>query len=112
MNSTRPPRIYSLGRLLFDRGLWKQAIYAVAFLTYLASFLFFVLGLSAFAHGGQLAVAVIDLLVGLYFLTQVIFLFVLSWFVERRRQRLAIGFPDRRSDQSGESDVRSSRLIS
>ena len=77
MNSTRPPRTYSLGRLLYDRGLWKQAIYAVAFLTYLASFLFF----------------------------------VLSWFVERRRNRLAIAFPDRRSDQ-GESDVTSSQLVS
>ena len=104
MSSTRPARRLRPGRLLHDRGLWKQAIYAVAFLTYLASFLFFVLGVVAFAHGRQLAVAVMDVLVGLYFLTQVIFLFVLSWFVERRRQRLAIGFPDRRGDQRSESE--------
>jgi membrane protein implicated in regulation of membrane protease activity len=112
MSSNRRQGGFTLGRLLYDRSLWKQAIYAVAFLTYLASFLFFVLGVVAFAHGGQLAVAVMDLLVGLYFLVQVIFLFVLSWFVERRHHRQAIGFPDRRSDQSGESDAERRSLVS
>ncbi len=32
----------------------------------------------------------------IYFLLQVIFLFVLAWFVERRRQKQSIDFPNRR----------------
>ena len=40
--------------------------------------------------------ALIDLIVALYFLVQVIFLFVLTGVVERRRQNQPIDFPDRR----------------
>jgi hypothetical protein len=45
--------------------------------------------------GGSLT-TVIDLIVALYFLVQVIFLFVLSGVVERRRRNEPIHFPDRR----------------
>jgi len=40
---------------------------------------------------------VIDLIVAMYFVVQVIFLFVLTGVVERRRQTQPIDFPDRRS---------------
>ncbi len=85
-----------LDRLLANRQLWKNAIYSIAFLTYLCSFLFFGLGIAdARATGGSVT-TVIDMLVALYFLVQVIFLFVLSGVVERRRQNQRIDFPDRR----------------
>jgi hypothetical protein len=85
-----------LDRLLANRQLWKNAIYSIAFLTYLCSFLFFGLAIAdARATGGSVT-TVIDLLVALYFLVQVIFLFVLSGVVERRRQSQRIDFPDRR----------------
>jgi uncharacterized membrane protein len=87
-----------LSLMLVNRGVWKQAIYSMAFLTYLSSFLFFGLAVAELGHGGSTAMAVIDLLVALYFLLQVIFLFVLSWFVERRRRAMPIDFPDRRSE--------------
>ena len=45
--------------------------------------------------GGSI-VSVIDLIAAIYFLTQVIFLFVLSGVVERRRLSQKIDFPDRR----------------
>jgi hypothetical protein len=47
-------------------------------------------------HCGTIT-AVIDLIVALYFLVQVIFLFVLTGVVERRRQSQPINFADRRS---------------
>jgi len=83
-------------RVLADRGLWKDAIYGLAFITYFASFLFFILAVGEITHRGPFQNALLDLLLALYFLIQVIFLFALSWFVERRRQSLPIRFPDRR----------------
>lgn len=88
-----------VSRLFGNRGVWKELIYATAFLTYLSSFLFFGLAVAETIQGGPSLAAVIDLLVALYFLLQVIFLFVLSWFVERRRLRQRIDFPDRRSQK-------------
>jgi hypothetical protein len=85
-----------LGRALANRQLWKNAIYAVAFITYLCSFLFFGLAIADVRQSGGSVTAVIDLIVALYFLVQVIFLFVLSGVVERRRQSQPIEFPDRR----------------
>jgi hypothetical protein len=84
------------GRLLSNRRIWKEAIYALAFLTYICSFLFFALAVDDIVHGEDTAKGVFDILVALYFLIQVIFLFILSWFVERRRQQMPIRFPDRR----------------
>lgn len=84
-------------RLLADRGLWKDAIYSLAMLTYLCSFLFFALAVGEIMHVGPSTRAIVDILIATYFLIQVIFLFVLSWFVERRRQRMVIDFPDRRT---------------
>ena len=84
------------GRLLSNRRVWKDAIYALAFLTYICSFLFFGLAVNDIVHGGDTGRGIFDILVALYFLIQVIFLFILSWFVERRRQHLPIRFPDRR----------------
>ncbi|HEY9287505.1 MAG TPA: hypothetical protein VIT43_05745 [Candidatus Dormibacteraeota bacterium] len=85
-----------LDRLLANRQLWKNAIYSIAFLTYLCSFLFFGLALADVRNTGGSIVTVIDLIAAIYFLTQVIFLFVLSGVVERRRQSQKIDFPDRR----------------
>ena len=84
------------GGLLSNRRIWKEAIYALAFLTYVCSFLFFALAVDDIVHGEDTIKGVFDILVALYFLVQVIFLFILSWFVERRRQHLPIQFPDRR----------------
>jgi hypothetical protein len=84
-------------RLLADRRLWKHAIYSIAFLTYLCSFLFFGLAIADVRELGASMDALIDLVVALYFLVQVIFLFVLSGVVERRRQSQPIDFPDRRT---------------
>ena len=83
--------------LLNNRRIWKQAIYSIAFLSYLSSFLFFGLAAAAVTQSGPTLTAMFDLVVALYFLIQVVFLFVLSWFVERRRQNLPIDFPDRRN---------------
>jgi hypothetical protein len=85
-----------LDRLLANRQLWKNAIYTIAFITYLCSFLFFGLAVADARGTGGSATTVIDLLVALYFLLQVIFLFVLSGVVERRRLSQRIDFPDRR----------------
>ena len=82
--------------LLANRQLWKNAIYTLAFLTYLCSFLFFGLALADVRNTGGSIVTIIDLIAAIYFLTQVIFLFVLSGVVERRRQSQKIDFPDRR----------------
>ena len=91
------PTLRGLNRLLANRQLWKTTIYSLAFITYLSSFLFFGLAVADVrATGGSIA-AVIDLIVALYFLVQVIFLFVLSGVVERRRQNQQITFPDRRA---------------
>ena len=84
-------------RLLANRGIWKHGIYAIAFITYLSSFLFFGLAAAAVTQSGPTMTALFDMVVALYFLFQVIFLFLLSWFVERRRQNLPITFRDRRS---------------
>ena len=83
-------------RALANRQLWKNAIYSLAFLTYLCSFLFFGLALADVRNTGGSIVTIIDLVASIYFLTQVIFLFVLSGVVERRRQSQKIDFPDRR----------------
>jgi len=86
-----------LNRLLANRQLWKNAIYSIALITYLCSFLFFGLAIADVRESGGTITALIDLIVALYFLVQVIFLFVLSGVVERRRQSQPIDFPDRRS---------------
>jgi uncharacterized PurR-regulated membrane protein YhhQ (DUF165 family) len=86
-----------LNRLLANRQLWKNAIYSIALITYLCSFLFFGLALAEVSQSGGTMTALIDLIVALYFLVQVIFLFVLTGVVERRRQSQPIEFPDRRS---------------
>ena len=83
--------------LLTNRGVWKQAIYAMAFLTYLCSFLFFGLAAAVVRQEGPTMTAMFDMVVALYFLLQVLFLFALSYVVERRRRTIAIDFPDRRS---------------
>jgi len=90
------PAPRGLSRLLANRQLWKNTIYSLAFITYLCSFLFFGLALADVRETGGSMSAVIDLIVALYFLVQVIFLFVLSGTVERRRQSQQIQFPDRR----------------
>ncbi|MDQ6709766.1 MAG: hypothetical protein M3Z11_04335 [Candidatus Dormibacteraeota bacterium] len=85
-----------LNRVMANRKVWKRAIYSIAMLSYLCSYLFFGLAVADVRQSGGGLTAVIDLLVALYFLIQVIFLFVLSGVVERRRQSQPIGFPDRR----------------
>jgi uncharacterized PurR-regulated membrane protein YhhQ (DUF165 family) len=79
-----------------NRSVWKRTIYSIALLSYLCSFLFFGLAVADVRQAGGTLTAVIDLLVALYFLVQVVFLFVLSGIVERRRQNQPIDFPDRR----------------
>jgi len=93
----RPAGPRGLNRLLANRQLWKNAIYSIALITYLCSFLFFGLAIADVRESGGTITALIDLIVALYFLVQVIFLFVLSGVVERRRQKQPIDFPDRRS---------------
>ena len=88
---------HGLNGLLANRQIWKNAIYAIALITYLCSFLFFGLAIADVRESGGTVTALIDLIVALYFLVQVIFLFVLSSVVERRRQSQPIDFPDRRS---------------
>jgi hypothetical protein len=85
-----------LNRFMANRKVWKQAIYSIALMSYLCSFLFFGLAVANVRQSGGDMTAMIDLLVALYFLLQVIFLFVLSGVVERRRQAQPIDFPDRR----------------
>ncbi len=85
-----------LDSLMANRRVWKRAIYSIALLSYLCSFLFFGLAVADVRQSGGGTTAVIDLLVALYFLIQVIFLFVLSSIVERRHQIQPIDFPDRR----------------
>jgi hypothetical protein len=89
-----------LNRLLANRQIWKNAIYSLALITYLCSFLFFGLAVGNVRETGGSLMAVIDLVVALYFLVQVIFLFMLSGVVERRRQSQPIAFPDRREKTS------------
>ena len=89
-----------LNRLLANRQLWKNAIYSIALITYLCSFLFFGLAVGNMRETGGSVTTVIDLIVALYFLVQVIFLFVLSDVVERRRRHEPIAFPDRRTRTS------------
>ena len=90
------PPVRGVNRLLANRQLWKNTIYSIAFLTYLCSFLFFGLAIADVRNTGGSLQTIIDLIVAIYFLTQVIFLFVLSGVVERRRQSQPIDFPDRR----------------
>ena len=90
------PRPRLLGRALANRQLWKNAIYSIALITYLCSFLFFGLAIADVRESGGSITTLIDLIVALYFLVQVIFLFVLSGVVERRRQSQPIDFPNRR----------------
>ena len=82
--------------MLANRQLWKNAIYGIAMVTYICSFLFFGLAVAAVRQGNDVGTAVIDMLVALYFLIQVVFLFILSTVVERRRQSLPITFANRR----------------
>jgi hypothetical protein len=96
----RRPRQGRLDRVLANRQLWKNAIYSVALITYLCSFLFFGLAIADVRESGAGVTAVVDLIVALYFLVQVIFLFVLSGVVERRHQSQPIDFPDRRTKTS------------
>jgi len=93
---SRSEQASGVNRMLANRQLWKNAIYSLAFLTYLCSFLFFGLALGDARSTGGSITTIIDLIVAIYFLTQVIFLFVLSGVVERRRQSQKIDFPDRR----------------
>lgn len=86
-----------LNRALANRQLWKSAIYTIAFVTYLCSFLFFGLAIADVRQADGSGLAVIHLLVAMYFLVQVIFLFVLTGVVERRRQSQPIEFQDRRT---------------
>lgn len=86
-----------LNRLLANRQLWKNAIYSLALITYLCSFLFFGLAVGNMRETGGTVTTVIDLIVATYFLLQVIFLFVLSGVVERRHRNEPIHFPDRRT---------------
>lgn len=90
------PKPGPIDRMLANRQLWKNTIYSLAFLTYLCSFLFFGLALGDVRSTGGSIVTIVDLIVAVYFLTQVIFLFVLSGAVERRRMNQKIDFPDRR----------------
>src|SRR5256885_10725540 len=89
-----------LDRLLANRQLWKNAIYSIALITYLCSFLFFGLAVGNMRETGGTVTTVIDLIVALYFLLQVIFLFVLTAAVERRHRNERIAFPDRRTRPS------------
>lgn len=84
--------------MMANRQLWKNAIYAIALLTYLCSFLFFGLAVADVRQTGGGTSSLIDLLVAIYFLVQVIFLFVLSNVVDRRRHSQPIDFPDRRDN--------------
>ena len=86
-----------LNRVLANRQLWKNAIYSLALITYLCSFLFFGLAVGNMRETGGSVTTVIDLIVATYFLLQVIFLFVLSGVVERRHRNEPIHFPDRRT---------------
>ena len=90
------PRRANDTRFLNNRRIWKQAIYSIAFITYLCSFLFFGLAIADVRESGGTLAAIVDLIVAIYFVVQVIFLFVLSGVVERRRQSQPIDFPDRR----------------
>ena len=94
LRSKGDPR--GLNRVLANRQVWKNAIYSIALITYLCSFLFFGLAIADVRESGGTMTALIDLIVALYFLVQVIFLFVLTGVVERRRQNQPIDFPNRR----------------
>lgn len=85
-------------RFLARRGLWKEVNYAFAAVTYVASGAFFLLGLRELIRTGASMAVTDDLLAALWFLLQGPFLFALTWGIERRRQNLAIRFPDRRAD--------------
>src|SRR5260370_11995256 len=82
-----------LNRLLANRQLWKNAIYSIAFITYLCSFLFFGLAVGNMRETGGTLTTVIDLIVALYFLLQVIFLFPPRSVLDRRLRRLPLDFP-------------------
>lgn len=100
MSQTQPTaRLRLVSRLFGNRGLWKEAIFVTAFLTYLCSFLFFGLAAAETAQNGASLTGIMDLVAAIYFLLQVIFLFMLAWFVERRRQKQWIEFPDRREER-------------
>lgn len=85
-----------LDRLLANRRAWKVTIYSISLVTYLCSVLFFALGIIDAQRNGGSMTTIIDLVVAMYFLVQVIFLFVLSGVVERRHQAMKIDFADRR----------------
>src|SRR6202035_3196551 len=54
-----------LNRLLANRQLWKNAIYYIAMITYLCSFLFFGLAVGNMRETGGSVTTVIDLIVAL-----------------------------------------------
>ena len=60
-----------LNGVLANRQVWKNAIYSIALITYLCSFLFFGLAIADVRESGGTMTALIDLIVALYFLVQV-----------------------------------------
>src|SRR2546428_11884784 len=93
----RPAGPRGLNRLLANRQLWKNAIYSIALITYLCSFLFFGLAVGNMRETGGSGTTAIDLIVGMYFRLQVIFLFVLSGVVGLRHRGGPTALPVRRS---------------
>ncbi len=81
--------------LFRDRGLLKQVVFCLAVITYIVSFLFFALGILALRRGAGTDAAV-DFVMSFYFLFQVLFLFALTFIIDRRRAQRPIAFPDRR----------------
>ena len=96
LEGTPAPPVNNGSRILANRQLWKNAIYSIALVTYICSFLFFGLAAAAVRQGNDTRIAIMNMMVALYFLLQVIFLFILSTTVERRRQSRPISFPNRR----------------
>src|SRR5256712_11618906 len=88
----RPAGPRGLNRLLANRQLWKNAIYSVAFITYLCSFLFFGLAIADIRETGGVLAAVVDLMVAMDFVVQGVFLFVLTGVGGRRREDPPIHF--------------------
>ncbi len=82
-------------KLFRDRALLKQVVFAMAMITYMVSFLFFALGIAALRSDAA-ANALLDFVMSFYFLFQVIFLFALTFVIDRRRAQRPIDFPERR----------------
>ncbi len=82
-------------KIFRDRALLKQVVFGLAIITYMVSFLFFALGIVA-VRSDATANALLDFVMSFYFLFQVIFLFALTFVIDRRRGQRPINFPDRR----------------